>query len=134
LNGFGGKVHANETEAEAASRELWEESTLKVCPTALIKQGTLLFDFEGLNIPNVLHVSVFSVSYSKALGVPSETEEMAPQWYPLDSIPFESMWPDDRLWMPYLLKGNAFSGQIWFSSDQTTILKHDFTIHEAPFS
>jgi hypothetical protein len=30
---------------------------------------------------------------------------MAPQWFPIDAIPYDKMWPDDRFWLPLLLQG-----------------------------
>lgn len=40
---------------------------------------------------------------------------MRPEWFDYDSIPYEQMWPDDRLWMPYLLKKQPFFGEYHFS-------------------
>jgi hypothetical protein len=33
----------------------------------------------------------------------NETEEMAPDWFAEDKLPFDKMWKDDPHWMPYLL-------------------------------
>jgi hypothetical protein len=30
---------------------------------------------------------------------------MRPQWFSLDSIPYDLMWEGDRLWLPLLIKG-----------------------------
>ncbi|KAL9642590.1 hypothetical protein ABK040_011155 [Willaertia magna] len=37
------------------------------------------------------------------IGKLEETEEMKPEWFSYDKVPFDSMWPDDKHWFPYLL-------------------------------
>lgn len=34
-------------------------------------------------------------------------------------IPYSQMWPDDELWMPYLLKGEYFCGRVDFGRVDT---------------
>ena len=38
-------------------------------------------------------------------GSPRETREARPFWTALDQIPFDQMWPDDRIWLPRVLQG-----------------------------
>ena len=52
--------------------------------------------------------------------------EMKPQWFELGNVPFDQMWPDDRLWFPYLLSGRAFQAYFKFRG-QDTILEHNIT-------
>ena len=52
---------------------------------------------------------------------------MRPQWYDIDNIPFEKMWPDDVLWFPYMLRQAKFYGYITFKGMNTII---DTTLHE----
>ena len=35
--------------------------------------------------------------------------EMCPQWFNHDSIPYDQMWVDDKLWYPLLLQGKRFN-------------------------
>jgi 8-oxo-dGTP diphosphatase/2-hydroxy-dATP diphosphatase len=107
-NGFGGKVAPGETIEEAARREMREEAGVEV--GALEKTGVLEFEFQG--DPDVLEVHVFrAVDFS---GEPTESEEMRPQWFRIDEIPFDSMWPDDRYWLPLFLEGKKFKGRFLF--------------------
>lgn len=82
-NGFGGKVHEGETIEEAAQRETKEECGLEL--GEMEEVGVHEFEFEH-DRGTILEVHVF-----RALawhGEPRETEEMQPEWFPLDKIPY----------------------------------------------
>ena len=49
---------------------------------------------------------------------------MRPAWYSLDSIPFDKMWTDDKLWYPYLLTNKSFYGYVKFKN-MTDILDYE---------
>ena len=68
------------------------------------------FKFE--NDPVMLEVHVFGVTEFD--GEPKESEEMKPQWFFMDEIPFSWMWPDDLYWMPLFLSGKKFKGEFLF--------------------
>jgi 8-oxo-dGTP diphosphatase len=110
INGPGGKIEAGESPLESAVREVREE--LCVTPTGLTHAGELSFQFtDGYAI----HVHVFRARGCD--GRPEETEEAEPLWTPLDRIPYEEMWADDRLWIPHLLAGDFFTGRFVFDGD-----------------
>ena len=112
-NGFGGKLKDGETIEGAARREVLEETGLKA--TTLNKRGILEFEFE--NDPTMLEVHIFRIeSYD---GVPKESEEMKPQWFNVDEIPFSQMWSDDLYWFPLFLKGRTFKGRLLFDKPAT---------------
>jgi 8-oxo-dGTP diphosphatase/2-hydroxy-dATP diphosphatase len=69
----------------------------------------LKFQFKGE--PEILEVHVFSCSNFE--GEIKETEEMAPKWFKIEEIPFDQMWPDDKYWLPILLKGKNFRGKFY---------------------
>nr|XP_027213609.1 7,8-dihydro-8-oxoguanine triphosphatase-like [Penaeus vannamei] len=109
-NGFGGKVEPGETPEQAAIRETKEEAGVDLSVGAVEKVGELEFTFEGEDI--LMHVMVYaSGSYQ---GTPAESEEMRPSWFPVSSLPFAQMWPDDRFWFPLLLRGAKFRGAFHF--------------------
>lgn len=116
-NGFGGKVHKGESIEDAAIRELHEEAG--VTPRALMARGTLTFQFQ--NDPVKLMVHLFSANEFE--GEPIESEEMKPQWFSYDAIPYDTMWPDDRLWLPQVLEGKNIQGKFFFK-DPDTLLSH----------
>lgn len=107
-NGFGGKVAAGETTEEAAKREIKEEAGIEA--EKLNKVGILEFEFRGDS--EILQVHIFKTNHF--LGEPTESEEMKPRWFSVDQIPFDEMWPDDKLWVPLFLKGKKFKGKFLF--------------------
>ncbi len=115
INGPGGRLEPGETIVECAAREVREE--LRVTPLGLEPAGENAFQFvDGYAI----HVFVFRAS--GFLGEARETEEGAPLWVPVDAIPYEEMWEDDRLWLPLVLERRPFLGRYVFDGD--TMLDH----------
>ena len=109
-NGVGGKLDEGETPEQAAVRECQEE--IEVTPKHLKKVGELHF-FDQPDTEHYCHI------YTAAEwdGEPSETEEMRPEWFNVDEIPYDTMWPDDRFWLPKMLAGKTFTGTVVISPD-----------------
>jgi 8-oxo-dGTP diphosphatase/2-hydroxy-dATP diphosphatase len=112
-NGFGGKVEPGETIVAAALREVREEAGITV--TDMDKVGQIDFIFD--NNPEILEGHIFRAQQFE--GTPHETDEMRPQWFPLDNIPYDQMWVDDRYWLPLLLEGKKFRATFYFKDEQT---------------
>uniref|UniRef100_A0A665VFS1 Nudix (nucleoside diphosphate linked moiety X)-type motif 1 n=1 Tax=Echeneis naucrates TaxID=173247 RepID=A0A665VFS1_ECHNA len=98
-------------------RELQEESGLTV--DALEKVGNIKFEFVGET--QLLDVHVFRADDYH--GDPTESEEMRPQWFTCDQIPFSEMWADDILWFPLMLQKKKFVGYFKFKGHDV-ILSH----------
>ena len=123
-NGFGGKLSAGETIEDAAKRELQEEAGIKV--QNLEKVGIINFEFKDNT--EILQVNIFKSD--NFLGEPKESEEMKPQWFHIDEIPFKEMWPDDIYWMPLFLAGKKFKGKFLFDGLNIILEKELIEVQE----
>ena len=114
LNGFGGKVEAEDESVHAAAlREMKEECGLT--PLDLTLQGLCTFKFDDNPQPWDVHV----YTCTKCEGELVATDEMRPVWVNEDAIPFEKMWADDPHWYPLLLQGKKFKGHFDFVNTHT---------------
>jgi len=122
-NGFGGKLEEGETIEQAALREVREECGIEV--SDMEELGTVQFSWPRKESQEDLEVHIFKARAFE--GEPVETEEMKPQWFGLDEIPFTAMWQDDPYWFPYFLKDRKFEGKFSFGEGDTLI---DFEVKE----
>lgn len=108
-NGFGGKLKEGESISEAAKREVKEESGLEV--KNIEERGVINFYFQQEN-NNIHNVHIFICNDFK--GEVKETEEMKPEWFDVNNLPTDKMWPADITWLPIFLQNKKFSGEILF--------------------
>jgi len=69
------------------------------------------------------HMHIFFID--KWQGDPQESEEMRPQWYKKDQIPYEEMWADDPYWLPKVLEGKKIEATCYFCDGGDEIEKFD---------
>lgn len=118
-NGVGGKVEAGESVVAGAIREAEEEIGIRVDESAIMPRGEITFTFDTKPEWDI-HVHIFVAREWD--GEPRETDEMAPEWFPMDAIPFDKMWIDDIEWLPRVLGGEGVVGAFRFSGDGGAIL------------
>ena len=124
-NGAGGKIKAGENVRTAAIREVKEEIGVMVEESDLEDHGILKFSFE--NNPDWDNETRLFV-IKKWTNEPVESEEMRPQWYPKDALPFNAMWVDDPNWLPKVLAGKKIEGEFLFTKDGSSMIS--FNVRE----
>jgi 8-oxo-dGTP diphosphatase len=116
--GLGGHVEPGEKPAQAAVREVAEESSLTVSPDTLEHRARIEFRFPARpswdQTADVYVTSVFS-------GEPADSDEVAPRWFAEDALPFDQMWDDARYWLPRVLAGQQVAVRISFAADCATV-------------
>jgi len=117
-NGVGGKPKKNENILDTAVRETQEE--ISVIPKNISQVATLDFYFQNKSEWNQ-QVLVFITNDWE--GEPSESEEMKPQWFETNNLPFDSMWPDDPFWLPSILSGKKIQAEFIFGDNDIVLNK-----------
>jgi 8-oxo-dGTP diphosphatase len=116
--GLGGHVEDGEEPADAAVREVAEESGLNVAAAALTHMARLTFVFPARpswdQTAEVFTATEFS-------GEAAESDELIPRWFAVDELPVDGMWDDARYWLPLVLAGEPVRAMITFADDCATV-------------
>lgn len=122
-NGPGGHVEEDESPAQAAVREVREETGLTIHD--LRDHGALTFYFGDEAEPTYI-VHIFSSE--RFTGQVQANDEGQLEWFSEERIPFDQMFPDDRHWVPHLLAGRRFEGTFRLSEDLMQIVSHELQV------
>lgn len=118
-NGVGGKIEPGETPEQAMIRECEEE--IEVTPTTYEKVAEITFnEIHGQERKDVLAHVYTATDWE---GKPTETDEMAPEWFSISKIPYDQMWADDPYWLPQILAGGKLVCSFSLD-DQNKVFKH----------
>lgn len=111
-NGVGGKTEPGETIEQTAIREAQEE--IGLTPRSLKKVVKITFIFPPDR--NFDHESTAFLCDAWD-GEPIETEEMKPQWFAMQQIPYKDMWDSDAKWLPKVLSGKLIVATVRSTAD-----------------
>ncbi|MDA4130726.1 MAG: 8-oxo-dGTP diphosphatase [Thaumarchaeota archaeon] len=119
-NAPGGKIQPGESAEEAAGREVTEETGLTL--RKVVKIGFLEFYFgEGKMKPDWTAEVFVSHDFT---GKVRESSEGKLKWFPINKLPMDQMWEDDRYWLPLLVAGKKFRGKFEFSGDSKKLISY----------
>lgn len=127
FNGIGGKVEIGETMDEALVRECQEE--ILVTPTHWWKVAEHDFIMDT-DTNKSWHLFVHTYLCDQWEGEPSETDEMAPEWFEISTIPYERMWQDDQYWLPLVLAGDKLKTVFEFNQHEEMLSHRIETIKD----
>jgi len=120
--GLGGHIEDGEEPAEAAAREVAEESGLNVPTSALTHVARLHFIFPSRPSWDQTADVFMTADFT---GEAAESDEVIPRWFASDALPFDGMWDDARYWMPLVLAGRHVTADITFAEDCATVATTD---------
>ena len=120
LVGPGGKIEPGETPEQAIRREVAEETSIVLGDVELVGELTYPFPFR----PTWSQKSwVFLCREWE--GEAHESDELAPEWYPVAEIPTERMWNDAHYWVRDALAGRFVRATFEFGADLRTVAASD---------
>jgi len=115
---LGGHVEPGESAAEAAAREVKEESGIRVAQGSLVFVAHVTFLFPAHPAWD-MEVAIFSTA--DWAGEAAESEEISPAWFPVAALPFDQMWDDAPHWLPRVLAGERLRATFSYADDNQTV-------------
>jgi 8-oxo-dGTP diphosphatase len=123
--GLGGKLEAGESAVEAAVREVHEESGVIVRADDLEARGLLTYLFPHREAWS----QESSVFVARAFtGEPAASDELDPEWFPLEAVPLAEMWDDAKRWLPGVLAGGRVRRTFVFGEDLSTVVHERYHV------
>lgn len=125
-NGVGGTIEASESIEQSLAREAREEIGVTPMKYTQVAEHDFIQDADT---DHPWHMYVYVYFCDEWEGEPTESEEMAPQWFSLDEIPYEKMWSADEIWLPRVLSGDKVTGMFTMNS-RLEVLSHSVLTHD----
>jgi len=121
--GIGGKQEKGEDIYKALIREVKEEINIEVIDFQ--EMGKITFKFP--HKPNWDQI-VIPFICTKWKGEPQNSEEIIPQWFMKDKLPFEKMWDDAKYWIPKVIKCAKVKMEFVYGKDNKIIQNVNFLL------
>lgn len=116
--GFLDELLEDEEPMNGARRITMEQCGLTVEQTEL----RAVFRFSAQDYPGADEYEYYTSSYGGEL---SESENVRPQWFGLEQIPYQQMPADDALWYPSFLAGKLQRGSFHFGPGMKELLHYE---------
>lgn len=116
-NGLGGKFELDEIALETARREVLEESGLEIPLSEFQALGTLHFPNFKPHKQEDWMVFVFVAKLGSTESPPtvhSQISEGELHWVPSTDLLKLNLWPGDRHFLPWVMKGTPFMGTLCY--------------------
>ncbi|MDN5754426.1 MAG: NUDIX domain-containing protein [Arthrobacter sp.] len=114
----GGKIEPGESPAQAAARELHEETSVLTDPATLEPAARVYFRFPA-NPAADMDCQVFLTT--EFSGMAAASDELLPGWYPVGHLPLDRMWEDSPLWLDRLFRGERFDALVRLGDDNESV-------------
>ncbi len=122
--GLGGHIEDGEKPAQAAAREVAEESSLVTSPDSLSHMACLTFVFPARPSWDQTADVFVTTEYGGEL---AESDELVPRWFGTDDLPLDGMWDDAKYWLPRVLAGDRVTATVTFADDCATVATIDWS-------
>jgi len=116
--GIGGHVEPGETDAEAVIREVLEETAVVLRHEDLADAGTVHFVFPARPEWNMATRLFTARTWH---GEPEPSDEILPEWFPVDTLPVDRMWQDADHWLPVVLEGRRVNVVVTMHTDNESV-------------
>jgi 8-oxo-dGTP diphosphatase len=115
---LGGHVEDGESPADAAAREVKEESGIQVAPDSLREAAQVTFLFPVCPRWDMI---AFVFTGAEWAGEAMETPEIRPEWFDVTDLPLDRMWDDAEHWLPRVLAGERLGARFTYAEDCETV-------------